>query len=73
MMNNYMREEKTKEDKNRKKEEDERLMKEWGFENPASLEALRWKKKKKEEMKRKEAEQNMTAAQRFEKFKMMHK
>lgn len=40
-------------------------MKEWGFQNPATLEALRWKKKRKEEMKRKEAEQNMTAAQRL--------
>lgn len=65
MMNNFMKEEKIKEDKSHKKQEDERMMKEWGFQNPASLEALRWKKKRKEEMKRKEAEQNMTASERY--------
>ena len=44
-------------------------MKEWRIKDPKVLKALQFKQAKKDEMKRKEMEKNMTAAERYERFK----
>ena len=45
------------------------IMKEWRIKDPRVLKALQYKQAKRDQMKRKEIEKNMTAAERYERFK----
>lgn len=49
--------------------EAEKLMREWKIKDPRVLKALQFKQQKKQQMKKKEIQKNMTAAQRYERFK----
>ena len=53
----------------RREDEQKRLMEEWGFKNPETVVAMQLKAEKKRKTRQKELEKNMTAAQRYERFK----
>lgn len=66
-MNNFLDSRtKLKPEKASKKEEEEneaeRMMREWRIKDPKVLKALQFKQQKKDQMKKKELEKNMTAA-----------
>ena len=70
MVNNFLDSRtKLKEQPKASGEQADRIMKEWRIKDPKVLKALQFKQAKKDEMKRKEMEKNMTAAERYERFK----
>lgn len=48
-------------------------MKQWRITDPQLLKTLQYKQQKREEVRRKEMEKNLTAAERYERFKRGNK